>query len=864
MKRSEIRHALVLGLFLFTVGSLFSQTLEETIYAEVDALVAAPSEAKLSQLQPKITSWKQSISTANQHMALVILQSTMGFQYNRLNQTGEALKQYEDAWQRYDKQELNGYDIIEYCLKPLGNLYTMTGAFSQAENTIKSYVYLAEQQNNKTQEIAGVINLSVVYHNTGNYRTSIDLLQRGLENSNISADQKRKLENNLATNLIALQEYEKAQQLIDQALVTNIDINALKNGAQLAIQNGNYAKAEQLLNQAEKFLFKDTLSTSRDLAKLYVEKAQVFSSQQKVKNAIDSYKNALLTLLPLNDSGTLPSTSELYAENTFLDVFDGLAALTQERSLKMSYYHLGTEVAKKLWQSLPDQQAKILHQSTQHLRYERMLAVLFEWNKVNEEQEMVKEGLRISEESKANVLLYSLSQQNLQALHPDDKELQQQVALQQTQEIQINELNQARRLGENTQVIIAGLNRSQLALEQLQRLISKRYPENTEAPLLIDPLQLRLEKEQAQMVHYFFGRNHLYVFHVSGTNVQWKRQPIDESFRNSLASYIGYFDQPNLINDDPIAFSETAYDLHELLQLDMLSAEKKLLIIPDGLLYFVPFDALNTGSSQVFEYAQMPFLFNEYNVGYQTSASIYRDSNIQLKEPKALGMFPVFEGTNRSLTYSLEEANFVSETINTTLFKNEQATQDNFLSNADNHSILHISTHASGGDFIVPAHIEFIDQTLELHELYALSISPQLVVLSACETGVGKVQKGEGAMSLARGFQYAGSKNILFTLWQVNDQTTARWMQLFYEQLASTGNAYDSQYQAKLAYLNDSNIPNAKKSPYYWGAFTYYGTTDPLFEIKTTNWLWFVIGGILLLIMAFYILNRKKTKLRTS
>jgi CHAT domain-containing protein len=227
-------------------------------------------------------------------------------------------------------------------------------------------------------------------------------------------------------------------------------------------------------------------------------------------------------------------------------------------------------------------------------------------------------------------------------------------------------------------------------------------------------------------------------------------------------------------------------------------------------------------------------------------------------------MFPVFEATNRSLLYSLEEANFVEESLPTTLFKNKEATEANFLANANKHNILHISTHASGGDFIVPAHIEFIDQTLELPELYALSMSPQLVVLSACETGVGKVQKGEGAMSLARGFQYAGSKNILFTLWQVNDQTTARWMQLFYQGLATNGSAYKSQYDAKLSYLADSNISNAKKSPYYWSAFTYYGATEPLFTSSTSHWVWITFSSIFLLLLIFVIFKLRKTKQPSS
>ncbi len=111
---------------------------------------------------------------------------------------------------------------------------------------------------------------------------------------------------------------------------------------------------------------------------------------------------------------------------------------------------------------------------------------------------------------------------------------------------------------------------------------------------------------------------------------------------------------------------------------------------------------------------------------------------------------------NQSLIYSINEA-----------------TKSNFIKNASNHSILHLSTHASGGDFSKQASISFYDETMLLNELYSLNLNTKLAVLSACETAIGALYKAESPMSIARGFQFAGAKNLLFSLWRINDLSTS-------------------------------------------------------------------------------------------
>jgi CHAT domain-containing protein len=277
-------------------------------------------------------------------------------------------------------------------------------------------------------------------------------------------------------------------------------------------------------------------------------------------------------------------------------------------------------------------------------------------------------------------------------------------------------------------------------------------------------------------------------------------------------------------------------------------------IIPDGLLNFIPFEALLTSKTTTSSFRKMPFVIKSQHIIYNSSATLYLTENQEHKNKDLLGFFPVFENTNQKLTYSIDEAEVIKEKMNSDIFMNSKASKINFLKNASKYGILHLSTHASSGDFINPANISCYDDVIILNELYSLDLKPDLVVLSACETGIGTLYKGEGAMSIARGFQYAGAENLLFSLWQINDLSTSQIMQSFYENYNTSESAYLANHQSKIDYLENEAISNAKKSPYYWGAFVYYGKLEPA---ESDNAIFYIIFSIfiasivLLLILKF-------------
>lgn len=147
------------------------------------------------------------------------------------------------------------------------------------------------------------------------------------------------------------------------------------------------------------------------------------------------------------------------------------------------------------------------------------------------------------------------------------------------------------------------------------------------------------------------------------------------------------------------------------------------------------------------------------------------------------------------------------------------------------------------------------EELLYLRELYDLEIPADMVVLSACETGIGELQNGEGVISLARGFTYAGAKSIITSLWNVNDQKTADLMVDFYRNLKEGQQKDNALANAKRSYLQQTSGNLAH--PFYWAGFIPIGNMDSI-ELTPT---WFenkpmLIGLFSLLVLCLWGIKR--------
>lgn len=868
-------------LLLFTTLTVFGQgslAPEDKIYNTVDVFVANPSLENLQKLDATEKNfWKNpKPKSKNELLAIVVLNCNKAYYENLFGKTNPAVSSYEKAWQIYQKNKLSNYDITEYCLKPLGNLYTIIGDYDNAENTIKQYYYIAETQKNQSQKIAAILNLSNVYQNTGRINEAIDLLEKTIKTEKLSAVQKGNLFNNLGNNYVLSYKnpafskpipdifkklessYFTAIRLLQSDKTQSETLaNCYRNLSALNLQWHNVELANSYFEKAKKHFFLTPNLSPRKRAKFNYEEANLLFQQQKLSEANAILTSVYKTLIPnySNQKNILPNPNSLYAETILLDALDLQAEIftAQNQPKKaLEAYTLSFQIEDLFSNLLVYENSKIINQIRIRNRTEKCISIYDFLFKKEGKPSYIESAFQLSERTKSGVLKSYLS--NKKTASREEK-----LHLEQLQNWN-NEILKEQQKGDlaNVSKINEAIKKQNELMLSLKKIRSKNQVNSTEN---IDTKSLysKLEKDKSILVEYFSGFDKMYSFTLF--NNQIKMQTYDGSAHSTVKIYqfLLYFSDANAIINDIKGYNEFGKILYDYLKLPKNTTYQNLIIIPDGLLNFLPFEALITKESSTTNFAKMHYLLNDFKIAYNNSATFYLafDKLKLAKNDKksVLGIFPVFEKTNYELSFSKNEMQSIKNNFDGKYFENSDATFDNFKNNAANYSILHLSTHATSGDTETPASIKFYDQEILYSELYNLNINPDLVVLSACETGIGKLYKSEGAMSVARGFQFAGAQNLLFSLWKVNDYTTSVIMEDFYKNIKNGSSYFEANHQAKLDFLNDKTISNAKKSPYYWSAFVYYGGME---TPETSPNYYFHILGLLILIGLFLIYKHFK------
>jgi CHAT domain-containing protein len=146
-------------------------------------------------------------------------------------------------------------------------------------------------------------------------------------------------------------------------------------------------------------------------------------------------------------------------------------------------------------------------------------------------------------------------------------------------------------------------------------------------------------------------------------------------------------------------------------------------------------------------------------------------------------------------------------------------------------------------------------------DLYGMDLNASLAVLGACATGQGRTSKGEGMISLAYAFNYAGCSALVYSLWSVDEKGTSDLMLNFYDGLKKGLPKDDALHEAKLKMLQEGSEMTA--NPYYWAGFVLSGDVSPIEEMDSTNkfpWYLFVAPFSVLALLPIYLRKRKQTK----
>ncbi|MFH6962364.1 CHAT domain-containing protein [Flavobacterium plurextorum] len=868
-------------IFLFINLSVFGQNQEDKIYNAVDSFTAHPSIKAIQDLSNvEAAFWKNpNPKTKEELLAIVVLNCNKGYYENLFGLTQNAVSSYEKAWQVFQKHKLGNYDIIEFCLKPLGNLYTVLGDYDSAENTIKQYYFIANTSkiypDAQKQKFAAILNLSNVYQGSGKISMAIELLENTLKTENLSNLQKGILWNNLGNNyllsstenLMRPEILKKAEKTFEASIKylekekgqSETLSNSYRNLASMNRQWQRFDLADSYMQKAEKLFLETPNQQPRKLAKLYYEKALLFFDERKYDESSNEITRIFKTLIPnYNSKNILPNQNQLYTETVLADALDLQAEMLKSKQPKkaLEAFELSFYIEDLLMNSLVYENSKILMQLRSRNRTEKCISIYSELFKKESKMQYLEEAFQLSERTKSGILQRYRS--NFKTASAEEKQL-----LQELQNFN-NAILKEQQKGNSANIsrinnFIKKQNELMISLKRVQFKNADYVPEKCDLKGLFS----KLEKDKAVMVYYFMGFENQYFFTLQNNTISLNRLNTTHTSISKIVQFVDYFNDANAVTNDISGYNKCGKQVFDILKLPNNSINKNLVIVPDGILNFLPFEALITQESNTTNFAKMHYLLNDFKIAYNTSAGIYLNSKPVLKSDKTvLGIFPVFEKSSFELRYSKKELASIRNNFKGKYLENADATFNNFKNNASNYSILHLSTHASSGDIETPASIKFYDREILYSELYNLHINPDLVVLSACETGIGKLYKAEGAMSVARGFQFAGAQNLMFSLWKVNDFTTSVFMTDFYKNVKNNVSYFEANTNAKREYLNDKSIPNAKKSPYYWSSFVYYGSISG--EEESGNYIYYVIS-FLIVIGLFLVFNQyRKWKIFTK
>ncbi len=411
-------------------------------------------------------------------------------------------------------------------------------------------------------------------------------------------------------------------------------------------------------------------------------------------------------------------------------------------------------------------------------------------------------------------------------------------------------------------------------MDSLRTLMQGRFPElavsrQGKSGIDLAAIQDALDETTA-IVEYFCGSRLITVFVIQKNHIRVSSTPIPKNFRNLVHTYLWALrtaDSKHFMSSSAALYATLIRPVERYIQ-----NVRHLVIVPDDILSSIPFEALVPSDSEEanLDYGKAPYLVRSHEISYSFSSAYHlwesRRKSQETESPHEtfVGFAPVFSdstgngyfasSTNgkprldaaqlRSVTvdgrrlaelpYSRLEVSRIAEEFQrrgepSVAYLNRTATKEAFEREAADAQFVHVATHGVVSEdhpelsallFSQPADTTKMDEgTLYSNEIYNLHTNADLVVLSSCESGVGRLVRGEGMMTMTRGFFQAGAKNVVVSLWKVVDESTSTLMYRFY-QFILKGYSYPKALRAaKLSMLKD----HLTAAPAMWASFILIG-----------------------------------------
>jgi CHAT domain-containing protein/lipopolysaccharide biosynthesis regulator YciM len=797
-------------------------------------------------------------------------------------QTGNiylALSEYQTSLRHFT--ELNNQNELKNLHVNIGNIYTRLRDYKNAEYHLKHAASLG------SPDVFG--NLGLVYLYSGKYELARTYLQNGLkENSDNSGLFEERMSKTFAFEKRFPEAEKFALQSLSLAQVSKDPENQYFAFANLCFVYHEIGKNMEALRSFDKAMeFSDQIQDRREIFKLYLIKAKIYFKEKSYEKAIDLLNEIeKMTSQKINSGTKIPQYKiDIYMPDMYLSDVLSLKAKCFSELFKNAKNIRFLHDADKVFASYSSfiTKAKLFYQDNQTKydlnQYIKPVYNDFLENKIllynqTKDKKYIADAFMLCQEYNAFVLREQVTERmTLYEAIPDEKLKKKFLTLKN------NFLNSAFLLQENYSDSLFRIHLKQKEIfDNYSDSLKATFPllkkiSKTVAPVRINDVQKELNHQEG-FLHFFTGEKKIYLFYISKKEFFLRSFNYDTSFVKNVQTVYEVLSSYVEIKDKNLAekqFAVASHDLYQTIFKDINPLLKKditsLTIVPDGILFKLPFESLLYKKSDNWDNIQ-DFLISKYKINYLFYCSQIKQNKRSLPVREFMGwgleyddytlqeMKKLVKDTTENwfntnfrsesmtkLHFADDEAKEIAGLFEGKTFINELATKKSFLQNAPEADVIHISAHAfSDHNSIQNNAIIFNkdksnpDHQLTYMDILSLPLKSKFVSLSTCHSTMGKLIEGEGISSLSRAFFEAGSQSVLGSYWSIADQISYEFMKNYYALLLNDVSTHNALREAKLQLMDPKNnsINSGYKIPPFWSAFVIYGN-DENFEIINPN-----------------------------
>jgi len=790
--------------------------------------------------------------------------TNLGFLYLLKGRSDRALDKLQHANSEFKVSGKDKTKEAAKCLSNLSLLYWSTGKFNQAEETGIAALQLRQSIfGNESEEAAASLNdLGLVYGQTDvdkaltYYEQALAVYEKlhqkdhpkiAIAKTNIGL---MYLKSELYGD--AVNNFESAQAIWKK----NYPYGHPNEALALANLGQTYKRMHD--NKASLGYYEKALAIYKksygdkhpDISSVYNQTGSIKLSENKYQEAVNDFQLAICANSPsFSDKNTNknPSVTSFYNSKVLLYSLQlkaqALEGLHYGKTLKLSDLTLALNTLQScdtlidnIRHHSENENDKIELGALANEVYEDGVRIAFSISQMTVHSKLYKEiAFYFAEKSKSAVLQESIADAQAKSfagipndLLEDEKNKKSAIALL-TQKL-------SEKPGADEERRLRGLLfNANTEYEQFIKKLEKDYPEYYNlkfrpATARVIDVQSILNADQAVVSYFIENKNKkLYQFVITKKKFKVYSSSIPENFDRNCKGLSN-----SLLFNDFNTYRSTE-SLSKLLVPALPSRVKRVVIIPSGRLGSVPFETLASKKIKGGDFASVSFMIKRWAISYEFAAGLMLQKNkekesateniflcapINFSEGQNLNDLPGTEKEVNAIGQLFASSSKVSihEDANEIVVKSKDVTNYNLLHFAT-HGIVDATDPALSRIFLNSKGNE--DGSLYCGEIYNLNMNANLVVLSACETGLGKVSAGEGVIGLSRALAYAGAKNIIVSFWKVADESTAELMVDFYKiHLQDKSKSFSQVLQsAKLDLIKNEKY----SSPYYWAPFVLIG-----------------------------------------